>query len=211
MTTEPVPVLYFGEPGPENTRATLDAALARATQLGIKTAVVATDSGRTARELRATFGPETTVLAVSNPTDLKLPVTHLHDYLPQFASYKQALLDRGLTTVRCAVSADVAKDLAKEGVEVLRVDWQEVADYCKADLGVLDRVGTGIRVAMSVTLAAYLAGKLNRGQEVVAVAGTGFGGGGADVAVVILPGTTWREWRILETIARPRVSPPSEN
>ena len=37
-----------------------------------------------------------------------------------------------------------------------------------------------------------------------------FGGGGADTALVIRTGDTWADWRVLETICRPRVSPPSE-
>ena len=55
-----------------------------------------------------------------------------------------------------------------------------------------------------------LQGALPLESEVLALAGTGFGGGGADTAVVVRVAQRWPDWRLLEVLARPRVSPPSE-
>jgi hypothetical protein len=80
----------------------------------------------------------------------------------------------------------------------------------RADLGALERVGVGLRVALVAAVWSCHAGLVPSGVPVVACAGTGFGGGGADTAIVLRPATTWREVRVLETLARPRESPPSE-
>ncbi|MBI5489965.1 MAG: hypothetical protein HY905_21705 [Deltaproteobacteria bacterium] len=85
-----------------------------------------------------------------------------------------------------------------------------LAAFARGDWHAVERIGVAVRVAVCVALAAHLDGQLPAGEEAVALAGTGFGGGGADTALVLRPAATWRDWRVLETIARPRESPPGE-
>ncbi|MBN2360072.1 MAG: hypothetical protein JXR83_11520 [Deltaproteobacteria bacterium] len=210
MQTDAATILYFSEPGPQNTGATLEAALKRARQLGIDDVVVATDSGKTARQVLEHFGPDFHVVAVTNPRGVRLPVARLHDYLPRFREHKQQLLAQGVTQVPASLSDDVVAELKQAGAVVERLDWQRLAQFTRSGLNDLDRVGVASRVALAVAVWAYLAGALAADREAVALAGTGFGGGGADTALVVRTAAAWRDWRVLETVARPRVSPPSE-
>jgi len=210
MDDQQVTVVYFAEPGPQNTEAVLAAARRRAEDLGLRRVVVATDTGRTARAARAAFGPPFRVAAVTNPAGAALPVAKLHDYLPRFREHRQTLERRGVTKVPCSLTARQAAELERVGVTVVRVDWKSIQAFCRMDLRAMEKIGVGVRVAVCCVVAAQLAGVVTAGEEVIALAGTGFGGGGADTAVVVRAAATWRDWRVLETIARPRESPPSE-
>ncbi len=199
----------FDEPGPQNTEATLAAALARARQLSLQIAVVASDSGKTARRALAVLAPELRVVVVTMPLGLQLPVQKLHDYLPRFREHREALIASGVTKVGASLSEEVVAELTAAGAKVHRVDWRAIGPYT-GPIGALDRIGVGVRVAVTITVCAQLAGSVAAGEDVLAIAGTGFGGGGADSAAVIRTGATFRDWRVLEVVARPRISPPSE-
>ncbi len=203
-------VTLFAEPGPQNTEATLRRALERARELSLEHVVVATDSGKTARRALEVFAPGFTVIAVSNPPGMELPLEMLHDYLPRFREHRRALATSGVRSVPASLSQEAVTSLEQRGAKVCRVDWQGVADYTQSDLGALDRVGIGLRVALTCCVAAQLRRQLAPGLDVLALAGTGFGGGGADTAIVVRTAAAWPDWRVLELIARPRVSPPSE-
>ncbi len=210
MDTQSLPVTYFSEPGPQNTEATLEAAEKRAQQLGIATLVVASDSGKTARQVLARKTTGQALAVVTNPTGLMLPVAKLHDYLPHFEVYKKQFLDQGVKKVPVSLSEAVASELTASGATVLRMDWQKFAAYTKSGLRAMDWLGVGVRVGLTIAVWAFLAEAIPADCEVIAIAGTGFGGGGADTAIVVKTATQWRDWRVLETIVRPRVSPPTE-
>lgn len=210
MDDQRVTVTYFAEPGPQNTEATLAAARRRAEELGLRRLVVATDTGKTARATLAAFGPPFRVAAVTNPAGVALPVAKLHDYLPRFREHRAALERQGVGKVPCSLTAEQAAELERAGAAVVRVDWKAIQAFTRMDLRALEKVGVGVRVAVCCVLAARLAGVVAPGEETIALAGTGFGGGGADTAVVVRAAAAWRDWRVLETIARPRESPPSE-
>ena len=210
MDDQQVTVTYYAEPGPQNTEPTLAAARRRAEALGLTRVVVATDTGKTARAARAAFGAPFGVVAVSNPPGVALPLGKLHDYLPRFREHREALVRQGLVKVPCSLTVDQVAELQQAGATVLRVDWKALQAFTRMDLRSMERIGVGVRVAVCCALAAVLAKAVPAGEDVVALAGTGFGGGGADTAVVIRTAAAWRDWRVLETIARPRESPPSE-
>lgn len=65
---------------------------------------------------------------------------------------------------------------------MLRIDCQAPVKYLRMDLAAIDRIGVATRVAITVALWARIAGAIPAGEKVVSVAGTGFGGGGADTA-----------------------------
>jgi len=58
-------ILYFEEPGPQNTEATIEAARRRASELGIRNIVVATTHGRTGLKVAEAFGPAFNIVAVT--------------------------------------------------------------------------------------------------------------------------------------------------
>ncbi len=173
--------------------------------------VVATDTGKTARRALELFPrPPFRVIAVSNPPGIDLPVESLHDYLPRFKEHRRALEERGIKSVPASLSASAQAALEQQGARVLRVDWPAVAELTQADLSALDRIGVGTRVGVTIALVAYLSGAVVADTEICTISGTGFGGGGADTALVLRSAAAWPDWRVLEIIARPRVSPPSE-
>ena len=59
--------VYFGKPGPGNTKQTLELAGQRARELGIRTIIVATTSGATALEA-AKLLPNFNIVAVTHST-----------------------------------------------------------------------------------------------------------------------------------------------
>jgi uncharacterized protein len=201
---------YFEEPGPQNTATTLSAARERAAALGISHVVVASDTGKTARAVMEVFKPPLQVVVITNVEGMSQPLSLLYDYLPQFRAHKEKLSRQGIGEVPCAFSATVARELAQAGAWVSRVDWDELQCFVGADLSAIDIIGVGTRAALCCTVWAYLAKLLPPRKEVLALAGTGFGGGGADTALVVRTGAIWKEWRILETIVKPRESPPSK-
>jgi uncharacterized protein len=205
-----ITVTYFTEPGPQNTPQTLQAAYERATALGIGHVIVASDSGKTALAVLEVFRPPAQVIAVTNPSGTSLPISMLHEYLPRFKEHKEKLKRQGLEEITCSLAEATCKELAQIGARVSRVDWEELQSFVGVDLSTIDIIGVGTRVALCCSAWAYLAKMVPANKEVLALAGTGFGGGGADTALIIRTGATWKDWRVLETIVRPRESPPSE-
>lgn len=200
----------FAEPGPQNTDATIAAALRRAGELSITRFVVASDTGKTARKLLDAVPAGSKVVVVTNQAGLALPVERLHDYLPRFKSHKDELLRRGLRGIPASLSNTAVSVLEEGGAVVSRIDWKKFQLFTRSGLGSIDKLGVGVRVAFTIATWARVAEVIPPEGEVIAIAGTGFGGGGADTAIVVQIADKWADFRVLETIARPRVSPPSE-
>lgn len=205
-----ITTICFAEPGPHNTDTTLRVVLEHARRMSIEHVVIASDTGKTARRARELLGEGLHLVVVTNPVNLRFPVAKLHDYLPRFQKHKQALVDQGLTHVPCSLSADVVEQLEREGVTVRRIDWKRLQAFTRVGLGAVDRVGVGVRVGMTIAAWACVSGAIPPGVDVIAVAGTGFGGGGADTAVVVRTAKNWSGFQVLEILAKPRVGPPSE-
>ncbi|MBI5536742.1 MAG: hypothetical protein HY898_28740 [Deltaproteobacteria bacterium] len=202
--------LLFDEPGPQNTEATLAIALRRAQELSLSTVVVASDNGKTARAALDLFKSPIKVVVVSNPPGMALPIAKLHSYLPRFQEWRASLEAQGKTTVSASLSEPTAAELTTAGAAVLRVDWRKLGAYTRNDLRALECIGVGVRVGVTVSIAAVLAGTVPESADVIALSGTGFGGGGADTALVVRTASRWRDWRVLEILARPRIGPPGE-
>jgi uncharacterized protein len=210
MDDQVLEVVQFAEPGPQNTERTLEVARARLRALGLKHVVVASDTGKTARRVIESFGTECSVIVVSNPPGMKIPLNKLHAYLPRFKAHRDALAQRGVQAVPVSLTPEDAAALEHDGAKVVRIDWRRFQGFTRSGLRSLDSYGVGVRVAMCICVAAHQEGALPLEGEVLAVAGTGFGGGGADTAVVVRAAQRWPDWRLLEVLARPRVSPPTE-
>ncbi|MBN2197059.1 MAG: hypothetical protein JW751_29915 [Polyangiaceae bacterium] len=210
MDDQLLEVMLYAEPGPENTERTLEVARSRLRALSLEHLVVASDTGKTARRAIEFFGSECSVVVVSNPAGMKLPLSKLHTYLPRFRAYRDALARRGVQAVPVSLTVEQGAALEREGAKVVRIDWRRFQAFTKSGLRSFDWYGVGVRVALCVSVAAHLEGALPIDAEFLALAGTGFGGGGADTAVVVRSAERWLDWRLLEVLARPRVSPPTE-
>ena len=210
MPDQSLSTVYFAEPGPQNTDATLEAAFSRADELGLTRVVVASDTGKSARAVLARFASGFQVTVVTNPRGLKLPVAKLHEYLPRFREHKEKLLSEGAEAVPCSLSDEVVAELVQSGAAVRRIDWRRFAAFTKSGLQTLDWIGVGVRVGVVICVWAYLSERVPADCEALALSGTGFGGGGLDTALIVRTSSQWKGWRVCEIIARPRLGPPGE-
>lgn len=210
MDDQIVDVHYFSEPGPQNTEATFAAALSRARELGLKHVVVATDSGKTAFRALEVFGDEYEIIAVTNSDKMMLPLSRLHDYTERFKKYRDGLAAKGLKGIHVGVSAEAMEELKEKGIQVSRIDWKRFNAFVRRDVNGIEVLGVAVRVALTCSVWAKVVRYLPKGEvDVIAIAGTGFGGGGADAALVVRTNDQYKDFRVLETLVRPRVSPPS--
>lgn len=209
MEDQIVSVNYLGEPGPQHTGVTLAAALNRAEELEIEHIIVATDSGKTARHALEAFGEDYSIVAVTNSEKLRLPIDKLHDYTPRFRQFREELKEKGISAIPVGMSDEAMAELRAEGAQVSRIDWGRINKFVHRDINSIDCIGVAVRVALACAIWARLERQIPVGKDVVAIAGTGFGGGGADTAIVVRTANVWKNFRVLETIIRPRESPPS--
>ena len=180
-------VVLFERPGRENTENTIDLAVKRATALGIKTLVVASNSGDTAYRCLER-GLE--VVCVTHHVGFSGP---------------------GLDEM----SPEVRADLAHKGIKVLTTTHlfagidralriQAGGLYPGEIVGhTLRMFGQGVKVGVECAVMALDAGLIAYGQPVVALGGTGRG---ADTAIVLTPqhSNQFFQTKIHEIICKPR-------
>ncbi len=187
-------IYYFPKPGPQNTDETLRAALERARALGIKKIVVATNTGKTPLRLLELIpsGEEYEIIAVSvsaHTPKIGLPPER-----------KAELVAKGIKVIHAYSGAEGA--LERGDIPYPNVERSIAA--------ALSTVSTGLHAIFWCVLAALDQGLINPEEEVIAVAGTGSLGGGADTAVVIKAGYPYmlfdrtKGMKIKEIIAMPR-------
>jgi len=180
-----------GNPGRKAlTRATFQAALRRADELGIRHLVVASTTGAAALELARILPHHFDVVCV----------TH-------HAGFRES--------GKSELSEDVEDRLAEQGIPVLRTTHlmgglERAVRLEFGGLGPAEIVanayrtlGQGIKVAVEISVMALDAGLVPYGKDIIAVAGTG---SGADAAIVIRPAHSRRffDTRVREIIAKPR-------
>ncbi|MDX9720585.1 MAG: hypothetical protein RBU37_07550 [Myxococcota bacterium] len=200
---------YFDEAGPQYSAETVALSIARAQQLGLRQLVLATDTGKTARQALAMLPQGFELVVVSNPAGLSLPVKKLHDSWPAARAHRERIEATGVASLPASISDEEMQSLRALGAIVLRMDWKLFVGFAKTPLKALDMFSAGVRVAVACSVAAYQAGAVQEG-ELLALGGTGFAGGGADSAIVLQVSSSWSQWRILELLAKPRLGPPSE-
>ena len=173
--------------GPQNTEATVKAAIKRAEHLGIKNIVVASNSGKTAELfLEKGFG----VICVTHHAGFKNPGECELEPVR-----RKQLQERGaqvLTTTHLLAGVDRA----------LRLQWGGIypAEIIAASLRMF---GQGVKVCVEISGMALDAGLIPYGEEIVAVAGSGRG---ADTACAVLPAHSNRFFELVvkEIICMPR-------
>lgn len=172
-------IIYFDEPGPQNTNVVIDAVKERLRDLGIKYVVVASESGKTALKVaKALKGFDVSIICISGYA--------------------------GIRKVEGRPWPDIKgrtkEELENLGVKILNetpwifkssaIDYQflgETSPSCIVHKVLSRLMGYGFKTAIEITLLAAEAGAIPIDEEVIAVAGTGWLGGGADCAIVVKP------------------------
>jgi hypothetical protein len=201
-------IIYFDEPGPQNTDVVVQSVKQRLEESDIKHVVVASESGKTALKVaRSIKDSNVRVVCVSGYAGIrKVEGRAWPDIKPR-----------------------VKQDLDRLNVKVLNetpwifkssaIDYQFLGEASPSTImhKVLSRLmGYGFKTAVEVTLLAAEAGAVPVDEEVISVAGTGYLGGGADCAIVIRPSVLPDAWlmdvergiEIREIIAMPRLKFP---
>lgn len=183
--------MYWTKPGKENTRATVDLALQRAKELGIKHIVVASNSGATVENfLSKEFSKNLNIVCVTHHVGFTAPGKD-----EMLEDTRRNLQEKGikvLTSTHLLAGVDRAVRIKFGGLYP--------AEIIAASLRML---GQGVKVCAEVASMALDAGAVPFGEEIIAVGGTGCG---ADTACVILPAhsNNFFDTRIKEIICRPR-------
>lgn len=186
-------IVYFDSPGPENTEDVLKLALIRAKNRGIKNIVVASTYGETAMKAVEIFNPKEFNLII---------VTHMTGFLnpgeqQMSEDARKSLIAKGAKVITCTH--------ALSGVE--RALRRQFNFYGPVELmaNALRLLGEGIKVCIEIVLMAADAGLIPIDEDVIAIAGTGFG---ADTATIIKPAHTsnFFDLFVREIICKPRKS-----
>jgi len=184
-------IIYFEEPGPENTEKLLAAARERARELGIKDVVVATSHGGTVlRALEFLERPGLNLVAVTICEGYK------SEGWCMTAEEKERLTKRGvkvLTGIHALGDGVASAFSEKYGGKPLEEVVRD-AFY---------RFSQGMKVCVEVVLMAADAGLIPMDGETMAIAGTDKG---ADTCIVVKPAypRTFFDLEIREIVAKPR-------
>jgi hypothetical protein len=179
--------MHWDKQGPVNTENTLNLALQRARELGIEHIVVASSTGRTARQL---LNCGLNVVCVTYHAGFDGPG---HDRMP--AEARDELSAGGiklLTTTHLLAGVDRAIRIKFGGVYPAEIMAQT-----------LRMLGQGVKVCVEIAGMALDAGLIPHGREVAVIAGSGRG---ADTAAVIVPAHSnqFFDTKVKEIICKPR-------
>ncbi len=190
MSAITVPTLYFDQPGPQNTDATLEAARQRAEELGIRTILVASTTGETgARAVEVFRGYN--VVVVTHSTGFVRP--NEQELKPEYRAAIEALGGRILT---CQHAFGGVNRAVRRKLNTYLTD--EIIAFT------LRNFGEGTKVCIEIALMAADAGLVQVGEPCIAIAGTGRG---ADTALVLKPANAqaFFDLRVMEILAKPRL------
>ena len=181
-------IVYFAEPGLENTEEVLRIAKLRAEELGIKSILVATTIGSTA--VRATEVFEgMRVVVITHVTGMRGP-----DIQELTEENKQKIESKGgivLTTAHAFTGIG--------GAMRKKFNMFLLGDIIANTLRIF---GQGMKVVCEIALMAADAGLVRTDEDVIAIAGTGRG---ADTAVVLSPvnSTGFFDLKVKEILCKP--------
>lgn len=184
---------YFDAHGQVNTDRTIELAYARAVELGIDKAVVASETGLTALEVIKVFKGRT-VIVVTSAAGTRVENTPIGDL-------RIGIPDEG-----------VLRRIKEAGAHLVRGTdpfWNLGAHSPLLDTGKLGMmfykvICGGVHVCMTAVLEATDAGYLKAGEEVVAMAGSWVG---LDTAIVARAANSvdfFKGFEVLELVCKPR-------
>jgi hypothetical protein len=193
MTAE---IFYFDEVKKENTELTFQIARQRGQELGIRTFVVASNSGWTGvRAMEAFNGMK--LIVVSHCYGSMQPNTWLFK-----DENLQILKDKGIPIVTAAH----AFGGITRAMNQMKIN-QAPTTYVIGDIvaNTLRMFGQGMKVACEIACMAADAGLVRCDEDIISMGGSGRVGG-ADVAVVLTPANSHRlfETKIKEILCKPR-------
>jgi len=197
-------IIYFDKPGSQNTNAIVEAVKKRLRNSRIKYVVVASESGKTALKVAKAL------------KDLNAKIVCISGYAGIRRTEGRHWPD---------IKDKIREELERLNVKILNetpwifrssIDYQFLGENAPSVImhKVLSRLmGYGFKTAVEITLLAAEAGAIPVGEEVVAIAGTGWLGGGADCAIIIRPSVLPDAWfidpekgiEVREIIAIPRI------
>jgi len=181
---------YFRKPGKVNTAEVLEAAAARAVELGIACVIVPSVSGRTALAAREAFGKGVGVIAVTHVAGFEGPDTQ-----EMGTDARKGLESSGVRVFTGQHAFGGVGRAVRNKLGTYQVD--EIMAYT------LRTFGQGTKVAVEVALMAADAGLVRTDKDVIALGGTY---AGADTALVIRPANSARffDLKVREVICKPR-------
>lgn len=184
----------FSKPGPENTEKTLSLALQAAERQGIKSIVIASNSGASAKKLDKAARELT-----PSPMPQIIVVTHVCEFSPGVqndldASERRSLEGLGMTVITAAHALSGAErsfSNAFGGVHPVEIVAHTLRLF-----------GQGTKVGLEIGMMARDAGAIQPDQPIIAIGGSGRG---ADTALILTPGTTARllDSKIHEILCKP--------
>jgi len=181
-------IVYFNEPGPQNTDETLRLAKERADELGIKTIVVASSTGETGVKASEIFKGYN-LIVVSHVAWFKGP------NVEEFSSEnrEKILRNGGKIVTATHIFGGIGRAIRRK-FNTMQID-EVIAN-------VLRLLGQGMKVACEIACMAVDSGYVKPGEEIISIAGTSRG---ADTAIVIKAANThdFFETKILEIICKP--------
>ena len=193
MSEITIETTYFEKPGKSNTQRTLELALKRATELGIKSILVATTQGETAFQAALLFqGFE--VITVTHSTGFKAP--NAQELSPENRKSIEETGARVLTAQHAFGGVNRAVRRKLETYQLDEIIAFTLRIFCQ-----------GMKVAAEMALMAADAGLVRTDSPVMAIAGTGRG---ADTAVIVKPAHAqdFFDIKFLEVVCRPSPDHP---
>jgi len=189
---------YFEKPGVGNTDAVLALAKQRAKELGIKTILVASTSGKTAVKAMNVFKGLRVIV-----------VTHSAGFLEpdvqEFTEENRKIVEGkgGIFLTAAHAFGGISRAFRQSEIP------QAPATYVVGDLiaSTLRVFGQGVKVACEIAVMAADAGLVRTDEEVIAIAGTGREGAGSDTAIVVQPNNAHRffDLKVKELICKPHL------
>jgi hypothetical protein len=190
--------IYFEKPGGENTDTAFALARQRAGELGIKTIVVASTTGKTAVKAMDAF-QRMRVIVVTHGTGFREPNTQ------EFTDENRKIVESqgGIMLTAAHAFGGISRAFRQSEIP------QAPATYVVGDLiaSTLKVFSNGVKVACEIAVMAADAGLVRTDEEVIAIAGTGSIGGGSDTVIVVQPSNAHRffDLRVKELICKPRL------
>jgi len=188
-TFEVVNCRYFRKPGPDNTEASLEAALERAKTLKINKILVSSCTGKTAFKALDLFGNNFSLIIVTHVTGFKKP-----DHQELAEKDRKRLLEKGVTVLTAQHAFGGVGRAFRNKTGTYQID--EVIAYT------LRTFGHGTKVAMEMALMATDAGLIRTDEDVISIGGTATG---VDTALLLKPAHTQNffDMKVKEVICKP--------
>ena len=190
-------IIYFENPGNENTDQTFNLAKERAKQLGIKTIIVASTTGRTAVKA-SEFFKGMKLIVVRHSTGFRDP--NIQEFSDESLKIVQS---RNVPVVTAAHAfGGLTRSMRQSEIPSAPTTYV-IGDIVQSTLRIF---GQGMKVACEIAAMAADAGLVRTDEEVISVAGVGRSGG-ADTAIVVKPETAHRffDMKVKEILCKPRL------